>query len=600
MKKLFAYVLPYRKAALCAMLLMLVEVMCDLMQPTLMSHIVDYGVVNQDMGYIARTGLMMVGIALVGIAGGMGCVYFASTASQHVGADIRLDMFKNIQTFSFDKLDQFHTSSLITRLTNDVVQVQNVVLMMLRMLTRFPLLFIGGIGMAFALNAQMALIFLVTVPLLLGALILIFRKGIPLFKHVQTRLDKLNGIIRENLAGVRVIKAFVRSDYEKERFQEKNEDLAEMTVRAARVMALMMPVMMLVMNFSIVAVLWFGGMKVDGGSMQVGEVIAFTNYMMQILFALMMVGMMLMTLSRAKVSADRIAEVLNTKTDFADNIADNVADASYSRADSCTDGEACNLEDRSSTHSASRGELSFDNVSFGYAGGGGQMVLQQISFTAQPGERIAILGSTGAGKSTLVNLIPRFYDVTEGRILLDGTDIRHIPLRYLRQQVGMVLQESILFSGTIRDNIRWGQADAAEEEVQAAAEAAQATEFIHKLPDGYDTLIGQRGVNLSGGQKQRLSIARALLKRPAILILDDSTSAVDTGTEARMQKAFREQLTGTTCFIVAQRISSVLDADRIIVLDDGCIVGIGNHGDLMENCDVYQDIYRSQVGEEAV
>ncbi|NOJ73415.1 ABC transporter ATP-binding protein [Paenibacillus alvei] len=600
MKKLFAYVLPYRKAALCAMLLMLVEVMCDLMQPTLMSHIVDYGVANQDMGYIARTGLMMVGIALVGIAGGMGCVYFASTASQHVGADIRLDMFKNIQTFSFDKLDQFHTSSLITRLTNDVVQVQNVVLMMLRMLTRFPLLFIGGIGMAFALNAQMALIFLVTVPLLLGALILIFRKGIPLFKHVQTRLDKLNGIIRENLAGVRVIKAFVRSDYEKERFQEKNEDLAEMTVRAARVMALMMPVMMLVMNFSIVAVLWFGGMKVDGGSMQVGEVIAFTNYMMQILFALMMVGMMLMTLSRAKVSADRIAEVLNTKTDFADNIADNVADASYSRADSCTDGEACNLEDRSSTHSASRGELSFDNVYFGYAGGGGQMVLQQISFTAQPGERIAILGSTGAGKSTLVNLIPRFYDVTEGRILLDGTDIRHIPLRYLRQQVGMVLQESILFSGTIRDNIRWGQADAAEEEVQAAAEAAQATEFIHKLPDGYDTLIGQRGVNLSGGQKQRLSIARALLKRPAILILDDSTSAVDTGTEARMQKAFREQLTGTTCFIVAQRISSVLDADRIIVLDDGCIVGIGNHGDLMENCDVYQDIYRSQVGEEAV
>lgn len=600
MKKLFAYVLPYRKAALCAMLLMLVEVMCDLLQPTLMSHIVDYGVANQDMGYIARTGLMMVGIALVGIAGGMGCVYFASTASQHVGADIRLDMFKNIQTFSFDKLDQFHTSSLITRLTNDVVQVQNVVLMMLRMLTRFPLLFIGGIGMAFALNAQMALIFLVTVPLLLGALILIFRKGIPLFKHVQTRLDKLNGIIRENLAGVRVIKAFVRSDYEKERFQEKNEDLAEMTVRAARVMALMMPVMMLVMNFSIVAVLWFGGMKVDGGSMQVGEVIAFTNYMMQILFALMMVGMMLMTLSRAKVSADRIAEVLNTKTDFADNIADNVADASYSRADSCTDGEACNLEDRSSTHSASRGELSFDNVSFGYAGGGGQMVLQQISFTAQPGERIAILGSTGTGKSTLVNLIPRFYDVTEGRILLDGTDIRHIPLRYLRQQVGMVLQESILFSGTIRDNIRWGQADAAEEEVQAAAEAAQATEFIHKLPDGYDTLIGQRGVNLSGGQKQRLSIARALLKRPAILILDDSTSAVDTGTEARMQKAFREQLTGTTCFIVAQRISSVLDADRIIVLDDGCIVGIGNHGDLMENCDVYQDIYRSQVGEEAV
>ncbi|SYX87307.1 ABC transporter ATP-binding protein [Paenibacillus alvei] len=608
MKQLFAYILPYRKAALCAMLLMLVEVICDLMQPTLMSHIVDYGVVNRDMGYIARTGLMMVGIALVGIAGGMGCVYFASIASQHVGADIRLAMFKNIQTFSFDKLDQFHTSSLITRLTNDVVQVQNVVLMMLRMMTRFPLLFMGGIAMAFALNAQMALIFLVTVPLLFGALILIFRKGIPLFKNVQTKLDRLNGVVRENLAGIRVIKAFVRSSYEQERFEKRNADLSEVTVKAARIMALMMPVMMLVMNFSIVAVLWFGGIKVDGGSMQVGEVIAFTNYMMQILFALMMVGMMLMMLSRAKVSADRISEVLNTQTDISDiaavrNVGLEVEHGSEHAMEHLTEHEselATDSAEHTTAYSKAHGQLVFDQVSFSYTGGAGQPVLKRISFTAMPGERIAILGSTGAGKSTLVNLIPRFYDVTEGCILLGGTDVRDIPLRKLRQRVGMVLQESILFSGTIRDNIRWGNAAASDQEVRAAAEAAQAAEFIQKLPEGYDTMIGQRGVNLSGGQKQRLSIARALLKRPSILILDDSTSAVDTGTEARMQKAFREQLEGTTCLIVAQRISSVLDADRIMVLDDGCVVGIGTHAELLDSCEVYQDIYRSQVGEEAV
>ncbi|MEQ7051443.1 ABC transporter ATP-binding protein [Paenibacillaceae sp. P-4] len=608
MKQLFAYILPYRKAALCAMLLMLVEVICDLMQPTLMSHIVDYGVVNRDMGYIAKTGLMMVGIAFVGIAGGMGCVYFASIASQHVGADIRLAMFKNIQTFSFDKLDQFHTSSLITRLTNDVVQVQNVVLMMLRMMTRFPLLFMGGIAMAFALNAQMALIFVVTVPLLFGALILIFRKGIPLFKNVQTKLDRLNGVVRENLAGIRVIKAFVRSSYEQERFEKRNADLSEVTVKAARIMALMMPVMMLVMNFSIVAVLWFGGIKVDGGSMQVGEVIAFTNYMMQILFALMMVGMMLMMLSRAKVSADRISEVLNTQTDISDiaavrNVGLEVEHGPEHAMEHLTEHEselATDSAEHTTAYSKAHGQLVFDQVSFSYTGGGGQPVLKRISFTAMPGERVAILGSTGAGKSTLVNLIPRFYDVTEGHILLGGTDVRHIPLRKLRQRVGMVLQESILFSGTIRDNIRWGNAAASDQEVQAAAEAAQAAEFIQKLPEGYDTMIGQRGVNLSGGQKQRLSIARALLKRPSILILDDSTSAVDTGTEARMQKAFREQLEGTTCLIVAQRISSVLDADRIMVLDDGYVVGIGRHAELLDSCEVYQDIYRSQVGEEAV
>ncbi|AUM63355.1 multidrug ABC transporter ATP-binding protein [Brevibacillus laterosporus] len=574
MGKLFKYIVPYRKYAVAAVLLMFLEVVMDLLQPTLMAHIVDQGVANGDVTYIIQTGLIMVGVALLGIVGGVGCIYFASIVSQNFGADVRLDLFSHIQTFSFDKLDQFKTSSLITRLTNDVTQVQNVVLMMLRMLTRFPLLFIGGMVMAFSLNAKMALVLVVTVPLLILSLLVIIKKGFPLFKKVQASLDKVNGVTRENLAGVRVVKAFVRSDYEKERFQTENDQLADITVKAARTMALMMPIMMLLMNLSIVAIIWFGGFQVNTGSMQLGEVIAFTNYMTQILFALMMAGMMLMMVSRAKVSADRIVEVMDTKT--------TIADVGHKDVYMHT------------------GKIEFDHVSFQYAGTSGQPVLKDVTFSVTPGERIAILGSTGSGKSTLVHLLPRFYDVTEGRILLDGTDIRELSLQELRKNIGMVLQEAVLFSGTIRDNIRWGDPEASDDQVIAAAKAAQADEFIAKLPAGYDTVVGQRGVNLSGGQKQRLSIARALLAKPNILILDDSTSAVDLTTEALIQKALKEQLGHTTCIIVAQRISSVMEADKIIVLDNGQISDIGTHQELMQHSDVYQDIYRSQLREEAI
>ncbi|MGG0753349.1 ABC transporter ATP-binding protein [Brevibacillus laterosporus] len=574
MGKLFRYMLPYKKYAVAAIALMFLEVVMDLLQPTLMAHIVDQGVANGDVTYIIQTGLIMVGVALLGIVGGVGCIYFASIVSQNFGADVRQDLFSHIQTFSFDKLDQFKTSSLITRLTNDVTQVQNVVLMMLRMLTRFPLLFIGGMIMAFSLNAKMALVLVVTVPLLILALMVIIKKGFPLFKKVQASLDKVNGVTRENLAGVRVVKAFVRSDYEKERFQTENDQLADISVKAARTMALMMPIMMLLMNLSIVAIIWFGGFQVNIGSMKLGEVIAFTNYMTQILFALMMAGMMLMMVSRAKVSADRIMEVMDTKT--------TISDVGHKDVQMHT------------------GMIEFDHVSFQYAGTSGEPVLKDLSFTVTPGERIAILGATGSGKSTLVNLLPRFYDVTEGRILLDGTDIRELKLQGLRKNIGMVLQEAVLFSGTIRDNIRWGDPEASDDQVMAAAKAAQADEFIDKLPAGYDTVVGQRGVNLSGGQKQRLSIARALLTKPDILILDDSTSAVDLTTEALIQKALKEQLGHATCFIVAQRISSVMEADKIIVLENGQISAIGTHQELLERSDVYQDIYRSQVREEAI
>ncbi|WP_232698740.1 ABC transporter ATP-binding protein [Brevibacillus daliensis] len=564
---------PYKMTAIAAVLLMLVEVMMDLLQPTLMAHIVDYGIANGDVPYILQTGVLMIGVALLGIIGGCGCIYFASITSQGFGADTREQLFSKIQSFSFDRLDQFKTSSLITRLTNDITQVQNIVLMMLRMMTRFPLLFLGGIIMAISLNAKMALVLLVTIPVLAVALFFIMRKGFPLFGKVQKRLDQVNSASRENLAGVRVVKAFVRSTFEKTRFNTQNEQLMEVSIKAAQIMALLMPLMMLVMNLSIVAVLWFGGIQVNTGTMQVGEVIAFTNYLTQILFALMMASMMLMMVSRAKVSADRITEVLQTDT-------------------SVKDIGTTGLQ-------STEGLLQYKNVSFHYPEST-ESSLKNISFTAKPGETVAILGATGSGKTTMMNLVPRFYDVTEGSILLNGTDIRELKLAELRSQIGIVLQEAVLFSGTITDNIRWGYQEATEEEVLAAAKAAQADEFIKKLSDGYDTVIGQRGVNLSGGQKQRLSLARALVRKPAILIMDDSTSAVDLATESAIQQALKEQMEKTTTLLVAQRIHSVMGADQIIVLDNGQIVDIGNHLELIGRCDVYQEIYRSQMREEAI
>ncbi len=572
--KLRSYLKPYWKVTVLAPLAMVLEVAMDLLQPALMSRIVDQGIFSHNYQLVLETGLLMIAVAGIGMLGGFGCTIFSSIASQNFGADLRTDLFTRIQAFSFHNLDRFPTASLITRLTNDVVQVQNVVLIMLRSLVRAPLLCIGGIIMALTIDPQMASVLLIAIPLLGTILGMIITKGFPLFGAVQRRLDRVNTVIRENLAGVRVVKAFVRADYEQQRFAKANADLTVIAVKAGRMVGLTMPVMVLVMNFSLIAVVWFGGIKVNQGGIAVGQIMALINYMTQILFALMMVGFMLMMVSRAKASAERIQEVLAVGVDITDP-AVPVPDA------------------------IKQGRIRFENVSFRYPGASGAPVLRQISFEALPGETVAILGATGSGKSTLVNLLPRFYDVTEGRILIDGTDVRAITLDELRQKIGAVPQESILFSGTVIENIRWGRTDASEAAVVAAAQAAQADEFIRQLSDGYQTNLSQRGVNLSGGQKQRLSIARALVRQPLILIFDDSTSAVDLGTEARIRRALKN-MPRTTCLVVAQRISSVMAADKIIVLEDGAIAAIGTHRQLLQESAVYQDIYRSQMGVEEV
>jgi ATP-binding cassette subfamily B protein len=572
MKKLLSYLKPYWKAALLAPILMLIEVICDLSQPTLLASIVDNGVAKSNLPYILNTGVLMLGIALIGMAGGMGCSVASSIASQNFGASLRSAVFKKIQLLSPLNIDRFKTSSLVTRLTNDITQLQTVVLMSLRIMVRAPLLFIGGIIMAVSLNARLALILTVSIPLLAAVIYYRMKKSTPLFSYMQEKLDRVNAVIRENLSGIRLIKAFVRADHEKKRFATANDELMYATLRAFNLVITMMPIVMLIMNFSIVAVLWFGGWDIDRGNMEVGEIIAFVNYITQILFSLMMIGNILLFVSRASASAERVNEVLDTDIDIKN-------------------------ADNPDFTPLSSGEVAFENVSFGYSGDKNQLVLKEISFHAPSGKTIAILGSTGSGKSTLVNLIPRFYDVTSGQVTVDKRDVRSMDLATLRSGMGIVPQDTILFSGTIKDNIRWGKEDATDEEIIEAARVAQAHEFIMSFPEGYDTQLGQRGVNLSGGQKQRIAIARAIIKKPPILILDDSTSAVDVVTEQRIQKALKEFIRGSTIFIIAQRISSVMDADKILVLNEGRIEAEGTHEELLKSSPLYQDIYNSQLGE---
>lgn len=573
--KLFSYLKSYKKAVVIAPLLMLLEVAMDLLQPRLMGRIVDEGIATGDLSFILKTGLLMIGVAIVGMIGGVGCTIASSTASESFAADLRAGLYKKVQSFSFANLDKFKTASLITRLTNDVVQVKHVVHMSLRILIRAPFMCIGGIVMAVFINARLALILVVAIPLLALTLFFAIRKGFPLFSVVQKKLDRVNSVMRENLTGVRVVKAFVRDKFEKERFNNANEGLMEITIKASRIVAIILPAILLIMNMSVVAVLWFGGIQINQGNMQVGQVIAFINYLTQILSSLLMVAFILMAVSRAKASADRIREVLDTEVDIKDK---EGADSSPIVA----------------------GKVKFENVSFRYKGAKGEPVLKDISFEANPGETVAIIGATGSGKSTLINLIPRLYEPIEGRVLIDGRDTKDLKLKTLRESISVVLQESLLFSGSIMDNIKMGDGNASNEEVRAAAEAAQADDFIQSFPEGYETQLGQRGVNLSGGQKQRLSIARALLKKPKILILDDSTSAVDMGTEVRIQRSLKQLMKQCTTFVIAQRISTVKHADKILVLDDGKIIAQGTNDELLKTCAIYQEIYRSQIGEEVI
>ncbi|WP_042461571.1 ABC transporter ATP-binding protein [Neobacillus dielmonensis] len=567
------YIKPYWKSVLIAPLFMLIEVFSDLLQPTLAAKIVNQGVVGRDLQTIQHTGALMVMVAVLGLLAGVGCNIFASRASQNFGADIREGLFTKVQTFSFDNLDTFQTGSLITRMTNDVVQVQNLLRIFLQSLIRTPGLLIGSVTMALLLNLRLGLILLGTLFILVIILIVIIRYSYPLFSNVQAKLDAVNNRLQENLAGIRVVKAFVRLDYENEQFYHANKNYAQSAIKAARVIAMNTPIVTLIMNVCLVGILMYGGNLVWVKSVQVGDLVAFINYVTQVLSSLLMVSNLLVNISQSNVSAKRIQQILTTEpTINSDPIAKD-----------------SNIQVK---------HIKFDRVGFSYGGLSNQeeLVLRDVSFEAGQGETVAIIGSTGSGKSTLVQLIPRLYDVTSGSILLNGKDIRHLPLPELRGQIGMVLQESFLFTGSISENIAFGKPEATQAEIENAAKIAQAHDFITRLPNGYETKVGQRGVNLSGGQKQRLAIARALLVKPPILILDDSTSALDLGTEKRLRDALANIMKESITFLIAQKISSVINAEKILVMEDGAIAGYGTHQELMETCAVYQDIYRSQYG----
>lgn len=582
MKQYKKYVIPYKSAFILGPIFMIVEVLGEIILPKLMSMIINYGcgqdvtVAAKGPAYIIGIGAAMIGTALLVMMGGVLGAYFAVKASVNFAGDLRRDVFAKVQKFSFANIEKFSTGSLVTRLTNDITNIQNVLSMGLRMLLRAPGMLIGGLIMAFLMNAKLALVFCVVIPVLIIALAFVMKTAFPRFDVMQTKIDGLNSRIQENITNQRVVKSFVRDDFEKETFDRANNELKDKTLRAMKVVILTMPIMTLAMNLTVMAVVWFGGQQILIGDMPVGNLTAFTTYVTQILMSLMMVSMIMIQGSRAMASSHRILEVLDTDIDLND---DNASE-----------------KDRLVTS----GEIEFKNVCFRYYKKHKKNVLQNINFTAKPGEVVGIIGSTGSGKSSLVQLIPRLYDCDEGEVLVDGVNVKEYSLNHLRDGVAMVLQKNTLFSGSIMENLRWGDEEATDEQVKEAAKAAQADGFVSEFADGYDRELGQGGVNVSGGQKQRLCIARALLKKPKILILDDSTSAVDTATEAQIRKSFSTTLKDTTKLIIAQRISSVEDADRILVMDEGQIVGQGTHKELLESCETYQEIYYSQRSKEEV
>ena len=571
MKRYLKYIKPYWYAFILGPILMITEVVGEVILPAYMAKIINIGAANRDVPYIVGTGITMIIIAFVMMAGGIGGAWFASKASISFGADLRNDCFKKVQKFSFTNIDTFSTGSLVTRLTNDITQVQNLIMMALRMMLRAPGMLIGAIIMAFSMNAGLARIFLVIMPVMIVVITIIMRTAFPRFTMMQKKLDKVNSNIQETLQNVRVIKSFVRGEYEEERFSRSNEDLKDSSLRAFKVVIFQMPLMAFFMNATTLLVVWMGGKQVLVGDMPVGNLTAFTTYIVQVLMSLMMLAMVLLQSSRAIASAKRINEVLDTEIDLTD--------------------------DRAGKKDAlvQKGRIEFRGVSFRYYKDSQEKVLDDINLTIESGQTVGIIGTTGCGKTTLVSMIPRLYDADEGSVLVDGVDVRDYSLKNLRNGVGMVLQKNVLFSGTIEENLMWGDEDASEEEVIKASEAAQAAAFLQTFPDGWQTQLGQGGVNVSGGQKQRLCIARALLKKPRILILDDSTSAVDTATEAKIRESFTGTLKETTKLIIAQRITSVMEADQIVVMDEGKIVGLGRHQDLLADCSAYQEIYYSQM-----
>ena len=572
MKRYGKYIKPYLPYFILGPLCMIIEVIGEVIMPKLLATIINAHAIGADtVGGSLTTMLLMILTALVMMAGGVGGAYFATKASVNFAADLREDIYKKIETFTFSNIDRFSTGSLVTRLTNDVTQMQNFIAMLLRMALRAPGMMIAGLIMAIALRPSLSVVFAVSVPLLLISIAFIIGKGFARFGKMQSKIDGLNATVQENITNVRVVKSFVREDFEREKFAKANGELKHAGMSAMKTMIFMSPVMTLVMNATTIAVLWLGGDAVLTEGMLPGDLSQFLVYVTQILSSLMMITFMLMNSSRALASSRRIGEVLDEDPDFSDK------GAAFPDA---------RIE---------RGEITFKNVSFRYYKNSEERVLSDISFHIPAGKTVGIIGSTGCGKTTLVSLIPRLYEADAGEILIDGVDVRDYSLSHLRDGVGVVLQKNTLFSGTIRENLLWGDENATEEEMRAACHSAQADKFIDTFPEGYDTLLEQGGTNLSGGQKQRLCIARALLKRPCILILDDSTSAVDTATEAHIRRAFREELKDATKIIIAQRISSVKDADMIIVMNDGIVTGIGTHEALLTSSTEYREIYESQA-----
>lgn len=574
MIRLFRFLKPYRYWVVAIVALMFLQSIAQLYLPTLMADIVDIGVMHGDTAYIVTMGLVMLVVAAVGTLCNVTAGFLSSKTAAGFGKIVRGSVFGHVERFSLQEFDKFGTASMITRTTNDITQVQQVLFMLMRMFLSAPLMIVGGIVMAVSKDAKLSLVLVAVIPLLTGVIVFVASKGIPLFRSMQTKLDRLNLVLRENLTGIRVIRAFNRTERERSRFEDANEDLTRTAIKVTRIMSVIFPIMLLLLNISLVAIMWFGSIRIDLGFMQVGDLIAFTQYASQILFSLTMVSMMFMMIPRASASAVRINEVLNTSPSIIDPSAVQKS-------------------------APSKGSVEFRNVTFSYPGAE-QPAVRDVSFTAESGEVTAIIGGTGSGKSTLVNLLLRFYDVEGGSIRIGGTDVRELSQESLRGMVGYVPQKASLFSGTVADNIRFGNEAATPEQIEHAAEVAQAAEFISELKEGYESHVSQGGTNFSGGQKQRLSIARALVRNPAIYVFDDSFSALDFKTDAKLRAGLQAETSDTTMLIVAQRVSTIMNADRIVVLDDGEVAGIGTHRELLDSCGVYREIVMSQLSEEEI
>ncbi len=574
MKGFLKYIKPHLIFFVLAPVFMLTEVGGEVMLPKLVSLIINEGIVSENSDYIIRTGFMMVAFAVMMMGGGVLGGYCATKAAVSFAADLRLDVFKKLQTYSFEDIDNFSTGSLVTRLTNDITQVQNCTRMMLVMMLRSPGMLVGALIMASSINAKLAAVIACVIPVLVLSVFLILKTAFPRFGIMQKKLDTVNSTIQENITNVRVIKSFLRRDFEIDKFEKANNDLKDSTLRAMGIVILNMPVSTLIMNLTTIAVVWVGGNFVINGTMPIGDLTAFTSYIVQILMSLMMLSMIFFQFSRAAASVNRINEVLNHNVELND------------------------LSARMPDKKVERGDIEFKNVSFGYGNSSSTDILSDINLTISSGQTVGIIGMTGSGKTSLVQLIPRLYDVTSGQVVVDGADVRDYSVKNLRDGVAMVLQNNVLFSGSVRENLLWGDENATDEDIAIACDAAQVTPIVSALSNGYDTLLEQGGVNLSGGQKQRMCIARALLKKPKILILDDSTSAVDSATEARIRESFRTTLKETTKIIIAQRIQSVIHSDLIVVLDEGKISAVGTHEELLKHSDVYREIYYSQMDKE--